>query len=122
MKPVIVRNKDELKCALQGEAEEIIVADEKLVKYLRAVRRLRKAGPVAIGLVVAAIPLIPVTGGASLPVALAGVMGAPAFSVSASIMGLALAIGGIVLIGLLTDWEEVEVAGVFKLKRKSGGN
>ncbi|NVZ09855.1 hypothetical protein HW932_11345 [Allochromatium humboldtianum] len=119
MKSVIVRNKDALKAALQGDAAEIVVDDARLIKQLRAIRRLRKAGPIAIGVVIAAIPLIPVTGGASLPVGMVGVMGASAFPVSASVIGLSIAIGGIIVIGILTDWEEVEVAGVFKLRRKS---
>jgi hypothetical protein len=120
MKSVIVRNKDALKSALKGDATEIVVDDAKLIKQLSAIRRLRKIGPIAIGIVIAGIALIPVTGGASLPVGLSRVMGArAAIPVSANIVGLSIAIGGTIVIGILTDWEEVEVAGVFKLRRKS---
>ncbi|MDY4283092.1 MULTISPECIES: hypothetical protein [Xanthomonas] len=118
---VTIHNKEELKAALSGSADEIVVQDQNLIKHLRAIRRLRKAGPLAIGAVVAAIPLIPFTGGASLPVTLFGFLGMSAIPVTAGIAGLAVAISGVVLIGLLTDWEEVEMAGVFKLKRKSKG-
>lgn len=119
MTTVTVRNKDELKAALSGNAQEIVIQNSKLIKQLRAIRRLRKAGPLAIGAVIAAIPLIPLTGGASLPTALVGFMGASAAPVTASVVGLVIAIGGILLIAVLTDWEEVEIGGVFKLKRKS---
>ena len=118
MNSVVVKNSSELKSALHKNVDEIIIEDEKLIQQLRVVGYLRKAGPIAIGIVVAAIPLIPFTGGASLPLALSGVMGASAIPVSAGIAGLCVAIGGIVVISILTDWEEVEVFGVFKLRRK----
>ncbi|MBE9155014.1 hypothetical protein [Cyanobium sp. LEGE 06113] len=113
-----VRNKNELKSALSSSADEIVIENQKLVKQLRAIKLLRKAGPLAIGIVIAAIPLLTFTGGVSLPATLLGFMGASALPVSSSVVGLTVAIGGIVLIGILTDWEEVEIAGVFKLRRK----
>jgi hypothetical protein len=115
---VTVHNKNELKSALGSSADEIVVENQELAKQLRAVKLLRKAGPLAIGVVVAAIPLIPFTGGASLAVGLYGFVGASAASATGGVVALLVAIGGVVLIGLLTDWEEVEIAGVFKLKRK----
>lgn len=118
MNLIVVKSSSELKSALHKNADEIIIEDEKLIQQLRVVGYLRKAGPIAIGIVIAAIPLIPFTGGASLPLALTSVLGASALPVSAGIVGLCIAIGGIVVISILTDWEEVEVAGVFKLKRK----
>lgn len=119
MDTVTVRNKEDLKNALSSNATEIIVDDGKLVKQLRAIKLLRKAGPIAIGAVVAAIPLVPITGGASLPATIVGFVGVSGFGASASILGLTIAIGGIYVIGVFTNWEEVELAGVFKLKRKS---
>ena len=118
MKSITVHNKDELKAALKGDATEIVVSNPELVKQLRAIRLLRKAGPVAIGAVIAAIPLIPVTGGGSLAMTTAGLMGTAGIGVSTSLIGLSIAIGGMVVIGIFTDWEEVELFGVFKLKRK----
>ncbi len=118
MKSVVVRNKSELKKALKSEVDEIVVENEQLEKQLRSVRLIRKAGPMAIGAIVVAIPFIPFTGGASVPAAMVGVMGTSGAVASTGLIGLVIAIGGVVVIGILTDWEEVEVAGVFKLKRK----
>jgi hypothetical protein len=115
MKTIVVRNKDELTTALKSDADEIVIDSNELVKQLRAIKTLRKAGPIAIGVIVAAIPLIPVTGGGSL-VAAAAAAGAATSGVG--IGALCIAIGGILVIGIFTDWEEVELAGIFKLKRK----
>jgi hypothetical protein len=115
MKTVIVRNKDELKTALKSDADEIVIESNELINQLRAIKTLRKAGPIAIGVIVAAIPLIPVTGGGSM-VAAAAAAGATTSGVG--IVALCIAIGGILVIGIFTDWEEVEIAGIFKLKRK----
>lgn len=119
MKTVVARNKAELKAALKSDASEIVIEDAKLAKDVRAIRRLRKAGSVAIAAAIVAIPLIPLTGGASVPTVMAGFLGTAAVPVSMSLVGLTLAIGGTVLIAWLTDWDEVEVAGVLKLKRRS---
>ena len=67
MNLIVVKSSSELKSALHKNADEIIIEDEKLIQQLRVVGYLRKAGPIAIGIVIAAIPLIPFTGGASLP-------------------------------------------------------
>lgn len=118
MKTVIVRTKEELQEALKSNADEIQIENATLIKQLRAINKLRLAGPIAIGAVIAAIPLIPVTGGASLPATLFAFVGTSALTVSSGILGLCIAIGGVVVISIFTDWEEVEVAGVFKMKRK----
>jgi len=118
MTTVIVRTKEELKAALNSNVIEIQIDNPELVKQLKSLRQLRLAGPLAIGSVIAAIPLMPVTGGASLPAAMVGFLGTSAFVVASGISALCIAIGGIVVIGILTDWEEVELIGVFKLKRK----
>ena len=112
MKTAIVKNKAELKTALKSDVDEIFIESDELVQQLRSIKTLRKAGPIAVGIVVAAIPLIPLTGGGSMVAAVATT------GVSTSILALCIAIGGVVVIGIFTDWEEVEIPGVFKLKRK----
>lgn len=117
VKTVTVHSKAELKTALAAKVDEIIVADAELTKQLKALRMARNAGPVAIGALIAAIPLIPFTGGTSIPIAVGFVGG----GAGAAIAGLAVAIGGALLIGILTDWEEVELNGLVKLKRRNSG-
>lgn len=112
MKTVVAKNKAELKTALKSDADEILIEGDELVQQLRRIKTLRKAGPIAVGIIVAAIPLVPLTGGGSM------VAAAAATGVSTSVLTLCIAIGGVVVIGIFTDWEEVEIAGVFKLKRK----
>jgi hypothetical protein len=118
MKSVVVTNKTELEQAFKSDVDEIIIENESLETQLRAVGVIRKAGPIAIAALVAAIPFILFTGGTSVPIAMAGVMGASGAVVSTSIIGLVVAIGGIVVISVFTDWEEVSILGVFTLKRK----
>jgi hypothetical protein len=125
MKTVVVKTKDELKIALKGDASEIIVEDDNLIKQLRVIQRVRRAGPFVVGGIIASLALIPATGGISAaPTSIfvsALVAGASAETAGAglSITGLCVAIGGVIAISLLTDWEEVSVPGAFKLKRKS---
>ena len=128
MTTVVVKNKEELKAALQGTATEIIVDDAKLATQLRTIRRLRKAGPLVIGGVIASIALIPVTGGTSAAAGVAALSGAATAGVAGTsvgafsgfgLAGLCVAIGGTVVIGMLTDWDQVEIFGVVKLKRKA---
>lgn len=119
MKSVVVRDKKQLKHAIKSDVDEIVIESASLEKQLRSVGLIKKAGPYAIAAIVAAIPLIPFTGGTSVPIAMSGVMGASGAIASTSIIGLVIAIGGVVVISIFTDWEEVEIAGVFKLKRKS---
>ena len=118
MKSITVKNQEELKAALLEKPDEIIIENIDLITKLRAISLIRKAGPVAIAAIAAAIPLIPFTGGASVPSALVGFMGISAASTSAGLLALCIAIGGIVVIGIFTDWEEVEVGNVFTLRRK----
>jgi 4-hydroxybenzoate polyprenyltransferase len=71
----------------------------------------------------AAIPLIPATGGGSLFAVAAFSGGLATAGTVSGVSGMAIAamcvaIGGIVVIGIFTDFEEVEINGIFKLKRK----
>ncbi|OOE57836.1 hypothetical protein BZG13_08765 [Salinivibrio sp. ML323] len=118
MKSVTVRDKKELKKALKSDVDEIVIENHSLEKNLKSVALIRKAGPYAIAAIVAAIPFIPFTGGASVPATMVSFMGASGAAASTGVISLVAAIGGVVVIGIFTDWEEVEIAGVFKLKRK----
>lgn len=119
MNTVVIKNKDQLKSALKSDATEIIVDDDQLVAQLRNIKRLRVVGPFAVAGAVAAITLVPFTGGASAVAGGAALSAAAGSSISTlGIAGLCIAIGGTVVIGIFTDWEEVELVGVFKLKRK----
>ncbi|KJY93928.1 hypothetical protein [Pseudoalteromonas ruthenica] len=116
MKVVTASNKEELKEAINSDATEIIIDDASLAKKLKAIKVIKQAGPLAVGAILVAIPLIPVTGGASVPTA--AFFSSAGTSVAATtIAGLVIAIGGTVVISLFTDWEQVELNGVFKLKR-----
>jgi len=113
---VTARNPEELKAAMRRGATEIEIQGEALATQLRAIAFIQNRGPVAIGIAVAAIPLIVASGGlATFGLAFAAPGAAWATS---AIVALSIAIGGAVVIGLFTNWEHVEIMGVIKLKRK----
>jgi hypothetical protein len=127
MEAVVVSNKEELQRAIDSGADEIIIANDDLIKHLKLIKRLRTAGPLAVGSLLGAIALVSATGGrgavpesASLAKAVNFMGKATAFSdVSGmKIAAMAVAIGGVVVVSLFTDFEEIEIAGIFKLKRK----
>lgn len=113
-----VNNAQELKKAISGGADEIVVLDEKLVKQLMAVKYIKSLGPLAVAGIVAAIPFVAATGGVG-GFALAAAVPGAAWATSA-IVALCIAIGGTIAIALLTDWEYVELPLGIKLKRKRG--
>lgn len=113
-----VRNSSELKAAMDNGALEILVTDKGLAKRLKAVRAIKRMGPVAIGGAIAAIPLIVSTGGAG-GVAIAALAPSSAWT-GAAIAGLAVAFGGTIAIGLFTDWDYVELPMGIKMARRGG--
>lgn len=68
MTTVTVDTKAQLKQAMASYTSCIVVKDPLLCQQLNAVRLLKKAGPWVLASIVAALPLIPATGGASLKV------------------------------------------------------
>lgn len=112
-----VRTGEELKQALKSRPDEILILDEDLATRLRAIKYIKSLGPLAIAAVIAAIPLAVSTGGSSAVVL--GFAAPTAIASTTSIVALCAAIGGTIVISIFTDWEEVEIAGVLKLKRKT---
>ncbi len=118
---VDVRTADELKVALKSDVDEITILDEGLAAKIRSVRRMKRYSPIALGVLVAAAVAAVPTGGASLGAGayyFAATSAAGGTTASAAIWFLVATLGGILVIGIFTDWEEVEVKGVLKLKRK----
>lgn len=113
---VEVRTIEELKAAINGGANEIVILDEKLTAQLKAVKYIKSLGPITVAVVVAAVPLVVGTGGVG-GVALAAAAPGAAWATSA-IVALCIAIGGTIAIALFTDWEYVELPFGIKLKRK----
>lgn len=114
---VKVHSKSELKAAMTADVDEIIVLAPPLIKQLKAVKYIKELGPVAVGAVIAAIPLIVSTGG------LVGVAGISAVAPGAAsaiyaIVALIVAVGGTIAISLFTDWEYVDLPMGIKLRRK----
>ncbi len=115
---VEVRNSSELKAAMENGASEILVTDMGLAKRLKAVRAVKRMGPVAIGGVIAAIPFIVSTGGTG-SVAIAAFVPSSAWT-GVAIAGLAVAVGGTIAISLFTDWDYVELPMGIKMARRGG--
>ncbi|MFK5975978.1 MAG: hypothetical protein QM493_05680 [Sulfurovum sp.] len=88
---------NELKRAIKLGETEIISYDNDVVKKLKAVKLAKSWGPVAVGGIIIAIPLVLTTG---------------------PIVALIIVIGGVISISLFTDWEYVELPGGIKMKRK----
>lgn len=114
----------ELKAAVQSDATEITTTDPDLQTKLRLIASIQKYGPWAVAAAVAAIPVLVATAPVSAPAGMAalaftGGAGAAGGGTFAGLAVMALAIGGTVLIGILTDWECVEIGDYIKLKRKS---
>jgi hypothetical protein len=124
---VEVHSKSELKAAMSKGVDEIVVLDTSLAKQLEAVQYIKSLGPVAVGAVIAAIPLIVFTGGLGaaglgLAGALAGAGAAPGAAwATSAIVGLIVAVGGTIAISLFTDWDYVELPMGIKLRRKGKG-
>ena len=53
---------NELKVAMKSGPQEIITHDNDLVKKLKAVKLAKSWGPVAVGGIIAAVPLVLATG------------------------------------------------------------
>lgn len=111
-----VHSKGELKVAMEKEVDEIVVLDISLAKQLKAVKYIQDLGPVAVGAVIAAIPLIVSTGGLRISSVVAAAPGAA--SATYAIVALIVAIGGTIAISLFTDWEYVDLPMGIKLRRK----
>lgn len=120
-----VNTVNELKSALRSDADEIVTYDKELLLLLRGYTLTVKYGPYALAAVIAAIPVLALTG----PVGAGIGAGATALGVTAGseisltalipLATLAVAIGGALLISLYTDWECVELPGGIKFTRKS---
>ena len=113
-----VYNLEELKKAVESGEDEIVSYDEDVVKKLKAIKTAKRWGPVAVAALVAGIPFVVATGGLGLGVV---TIAAPGAAVTTSvIVALVIAIGGTIVIALLTDWEYVEIGpkGI-KMKRKN---
>jgi len=109
---------------MESRVHEIVITDSGLIKRVRAFRLMAKYGPAGVAAITAAILAAVPTGGASLAglsaVAFASGAGAAAAWTAPAVIAVILTgLGGTLAIGLLTDWEEVEMPGGFKLKRKS---
>ena len=111
-----VRSISELKVAVKSDASEIIVTDKKLAGRLKAVRTIKRLGPVAVGGVIASIPFIVATGGIGAGV-IAGFAPGAAWT-GAAIAGLVVAVGGTIAINLFTDWDYVELPMGIKMERR----
>jgi hypothetical protein len=118
-----VNSIEELKKAINSGEKEIISYNEDVVKKLKAVKIVKTWGPVAIGGIIVAVPIIIGTGGLAVPAvaAFAPAAATGATITATTIVALIVAIGGIIAISLFTDWEYVEIGkdGI-KMKRKSG--
>jgi hypothetical protein len=109
---------NELKVAMKSGPQEIITHDNDLVKKLKAVKLAKSWGPVAVGGIIAAVPLVLATG----PIGAGAVAAvAPSAGVATSaIVALIMAVGGTIAISLFSDWEYVEIGpGGIKMKRKN---
>ncbi|MGR5514122.1 hypothetical protein ACPV5H_01975 [Vibrio harveyi] len=113
---VEVKSVNELKNAVNSGASEIVTYNEDLVRKLKAVKVAKSWGPVAVGGIIAAIPLVVTTG----PVGTAAMAAAaPAASVTTgTIVALVVAIGGTIAINLFTDWDYVELPLGIKMERR----
>ena len=114
---VEVKTKSELQAAMKSNVSEIIVRDEALLKHLRTIRTVKRFGPLAVGVVVAAVGAAVPTGGMSVVGLTAAAAVVPGVGVSA-LTTLCLTLGATLVIALFTDWEEIELPGGIKLKRK----
>ena len=120
-----VRNMDELKKAIESKVEEIVSYNEEVVSKLKTIQNLKTYGPAAIGVVVAAIPIIVSTGGLGVGLA-SGLLSFAAPSAGSAIsiampiiIGLVAAVGAAIVISLFTDWEYFEAGrNGIKMKRK----
>lgn len=117
MKTIVVKSEGDLKKAINSDANEIIIENAELAQKLKVIAQIKRKGPYFLAAVLAAIPLIPVTGGGSL-LALNFVAGGSAVGISSVVIFMVTATSCITVISLLTDWEIVEIFGIFKLERK----
>lgn len=107
-----VHSKAQLKAALATSANSILVNDPALCRQLNAVRAMKQGGPWVLAAVLAAIPLVPVTGGTSLKVALASIAAKTGVPISALV-----AIGGAIMLSILTDWKIIQIGTWVRLER-----
>jgi hypothetical protein len=121
-----VKTVEELKAALKSDTNEIIILDEGLAQRVRAVGYFRRYGPfllpaIVFGIGAATVATAPLGGsGGVLAMSAVAASASAASGVSvASIVAMVVAIGGSLVIGLCTDWEEVSIAGLLTLKRKA---
>jgi hypothetical protein len=127
MEAVVVTNKQELRHAVSSGADEIIIANDDLIKHLKLIRKLRMTAPLVVSSLLAAIALGSATGSQGGALKSAHCATGDAFKGAATVFSnvsgmtiaaMVVALGGIVVVSLFTDFEEIEIAGIFKLKRK----